>query len=115
MLAIALRTVPALAAGVLLATQPYGCKYLVAVDTTGGNIFFAFSSGHAAGPCLVRVVTAGGATVRDLDVADANARTVSWDLKDARGNRVPGGTYSARMIIDGVVVDEAPPVQVPSP
>ena len=111
-----------LLAGLLLPGA--GCQYLVIVDTLNANIVFAFSGGHphAAAPgASVRVVNAQKAAVRSLVVADStaagdsSATLVPWDRCDDAGRRVPAGSYSARLYVDGVVVEESKPVYVSSP
>ncbi len=44
-----------------------------------------------------------GSRVRLLDrgVADSGAHAVTWDLLDDKGNRIPGGTYLLRLLVDG--------------
>jgi len=114
---------PALVAGALVAGLCVpGCKYLLIVNTTGGHIFFAFSGGHVHGTAdAVRVVNAQKTPVRSLALADSSAvgdsiaTRLAWDLKDDAGRRVPAGSYSARLYIDGVVVEESKPIYVSSP
>jgi hypothetical protein len=116
------RRLSAILAAFLLLLPAAGCKYLLIVNTTGGHIFFAFSGGHVHGKAdAVRVVNAQKTTVRSLAAADSSAAgdttatRVAWDLKDDAGRRVPAGSYTARLYIDGVVVEESRPIYVSSP
>jgi hypothetical protein len=111
-----------LVAGVLLAGSLGGCKYLLVVDTTDATIFFAFSSGPGHGDrdgdATVRIVNAQESAVRTLAVAKGTSAEVglrvAWDLRDDAGRRVPAGSYGARLLVDGEVVEEAAPVHVSS-